>query len=137
MPKVAPSQDATAADTVGGARAATAAVLAWLIPGAGHFYLGRRRRAGLFFLLITGSVLLGASLDGKLQTTFQGLLDSLATVASVGTGLAYFALRFLLGHTGEISSAGYEYGGAFLLTAGLMNLLLVIDSWDIAHGRKV
>ena len=32
--------------------------------------------------------------------------------------------------------AGYEYGFAFLLTAGLMNLLLVIDVWDIANGRK-
>jgi len=32
--------------------------------------------------------------------------------------------------------AGFEYGTAFLLTAGLMNLLLVMDAWDIARGRK-
>ena len=33
-------------------------------------------------------------------------------------------------------AAGYEYGTAFLLTAGLMNLLLVLDAWDIARGKK-
>ncbi len=114
-----------------------AAVLAWLVPGAGHFYLGRRRRAGLFFLLIMTSVVLGARLEGKLQTAFQGLLESLATLASIGTGISYLVLRFVVGYSGDVSSAGYEYGGAFLLTAGLMNLLLVIDCWDIAQGRKV
>jgi hypothetical protein len=30
----------------------------------------------------------------------------------------------------------YEYGCAYLLTAGLMNLLLMLDAWDIAVGRK-
>ena len=136
MPKAAPSQDSTP-DPAGGSTAFVAALLGWLVPGAGHFYLGRRRRAGLFFLLIMTSIVLGTRLDGKLQTTFQGLLDSLATVASLGMGVAYPILRFILGHSGDISAAGYEYGGAFLLTAGLMNLLLVIDCWDIAHGRKV
>ena len=33
-------------------------------------------------------------------------------------------------------SQGYEYGAAFMLTAGLMNLLLILDAWDIAKGRK-
>ena len=31
---------------------------------------------------------------------------------------------------------GFEYGTAFLLTAALMNLLLILDAWDIARGRK-
>jgi hypothetical protein len=30
----------------------------------------------------------------------------------------------------------YEYGSTFLLTAGLMNLLLILDAFDIASGRK-
>jgi hypothetical protein len=28
------------------------------------------------------------------------------------------------------------YGTAYLLTAGLMNILLILDVWDIAKGRK-
>ena len=30
----------------------------------------------------------------------------------------------------------YEYGSTFLLTAGLMNILLILDAFDIASGRK-
>jgi hypothetical protein len=35
-----------------------------------------------------------------------------------------------------ILSPTYEYGCAYLLTAGLMNLLLILDAHDIARGRK-
>ena len=31
----------------------------------------------------------------------------------------------------------YEYGNAFLIVAGLLNLLVVIDAYDIAHGPQV
>jgi len=30
----------------------------------------------------------------------------------------------------------YEYGNAFLIVAGLLNMLVVVDAWDIALGRK-
>lgn len=136
MPKVAPPQE-DSSEKAADSSAFIASALGWLVPGAGHFYLKRRRRASLFFLLVMTSIILGARLDGKLYMTFDRLLDTFATVASFGSGLAYLVLRFVLGHTGDVSAAGYEYGGAFLLTAGLMNLLLVIDCWDIARGRKV
>jgi hypothetical protein len=43
-------------------------------------------------------------------------------------------LRFVLGYEGDVRSVGFEYGSTFLITAGLMNLLLVFDSWDVARG---
>ncbi len=30
----------------------------------------------------------------------------------------------------------YEYGNTFILVDGLMNLLVVIDAYDVALGRK-
>ncbi len=54
----------------------------------------------------------------------------------MGMGVPYFLLRLVFGYHGDLLSATYEYGSAFLLTAGLMNLLVVLDAWDIAHGRK-
>ena len=30
----------------------------------------------------------------------------------------------------------YEYGNTFLIVAGLLNALVVIDAFDIAMGRK-
>ena len=41
-----------------------------------------------------------------------------------------------LGPHGDVTSITYEYGTTFTLTAGLMNLLLVLDVFDIAQGRK-
>ena len=114
-----------------------AAVLAWLVPGAGHVYLGRRARGLAYLLLVATSLVIGWSLHGRLWTPTPGEpLSMLATLGSMGMGVAYFVLRYAMGYTGDILSPGFEYGSAFLLTAGLMNLLLVLDALDIARGKK-
>jgi TM2 domain-containing membrane protein YozV len=119
-------------------RTVVSMILAWMVPGAGHFYLGRRGRAVAFFVIVTFMFLIGLSLDGGLYTivTSSGSwLKMLATVASMGSGLLYF-IAWRIGVPGDIVSATFEYGSAFTLTSGLMNLLLVIDCHDIASGRK-
>jgi len=111
--------------------------VAWLVPGAGHFLLGRRGRGVAFFLLVLAAVVTGFLLNGNLYRVLPDQpLTILATLGSMGMGAPYFFLRFYLGYQGDLTSVGYEYGTAFLLTAGLMNLLLVMDAWDIARGRK-
>ena len=115
-----------------------AMILAWLIPGLGHYYLGLRRRAGAFAVIIVVTFVLGLSFQGRLYSVEQGQpLTILATFAVFGTGLLNLAARlFSENPGGTILSVTYEYGCAYLLTAGLMNLLLVLDAWDIATGRK-
>jgi hypothetical protein len=114
-----------------------AAVVAWLVPGAGHWYLGRRGRALAFLGLVAASLALGVALHGNLYRPLPGQpLTYLATLGCMGMGLPYFLLRYLAGYAGEVIAPGYEYGTAFILTAGLMNLLLVLDAWDIALGKK-
>jgi TM2 domain-containing membrane protein YozV len=118
-------------------RALLAAALAWLLPGAGHFYLGRRRRAVAFLLLVAASLLLGCAFDGKLwRIVANEPLSVLGTLGSMGVGPAYFVLRYGLDYHGDPVAPGFEYGSAFLLTAGLMNLLLILDAWDITRGSK-
>lgn len=41
-----------------------AGILAWLIPGAGHWYQGRRTKAVLFFVCIVGTFIYGLWLGG-------------------------------------------------------------------------
>ena len=111
-------------------------VLALLVPGAGHFYLGRRPRAITFFAIIIVLFVIGLSIDGRLYTVQQGsALSLLATAGSMGAGL-FYVLGRAFGPAGDIHSITFEYGTAFTLTAGLLNLLLVLDSFDIAEGRK-
>jgi len=117
-------------------RTITAMVLAYLVPGGGHLYLGRRARAAGFFCIIITLFILGLALDGRLYWPEPGsFLSLLATIGSMGGGLMYFLGR-MFGPTGDITSITFEYGTAFTLTAGLMNLLLVLDCFDIAESRK-
>ena len=115
-----------------------AAVLAWVFPGFGHLYLGRRRTALLYVAIVTVTFLLGLSFQGRLYTIDSSQpLTILATFAVSGAGLLNIAARFLSDNPGgAILAPTYEYGCAYLLTAGLMNLLLMLDAWDIASGRK-
>ena len=115
----------------------TLAVMAWLIPGGGHFMLGRRGVAVVFLLIVLSSLGIGLLLDGNLYRIVPNRpLTVLATLACMGLGAPYFLLRFLFDYQGDIVAQGYEYGTAFVLTAGLMNLLLILDTMDIATGKK-
>ncbi len=113
-------------------------VLAWLVPGLGHFILGRRKTGIAFGAIVTLTFLAGISFQGRLYTVEAGQpLTMLATFAVYGSGILNLAARALSDNPGgAILSTTYEYGCAYLLTAGLMNLLLVLDAWDLATGKK-
>ena len=119
-------------------RTVTAVILAYLIPGAGHLYLGRRARGLIFFAIVVVMFLIGISIDGELYTFARAsgsLLRVLAALGTAGAGLMYFVSLFTGVH-GDITSITYEHGTAFAITAGLMNLLLMLDAFDIAEERK-
>jgi TM2 domain-containing membrane protein YozV len=120
-------------------RAVVSMLLAWAIPGSGHLYLGRRGRGLAFFAIVVAMFAVGASIDGGLYTiaTSRGsLLRMLASYASMGSGFLYFLASRIGANAGNVVSDTFEYGSTFMLTAGLMNLLLVLDCFDIASGRK-
>jgi hypothetical protein len=120
-------------------RAVVSMLLAWAIPGSGHLYLGRRGRGIVFFAIVVTMFVVGLAIDGGLYTlaTSRGSwLRVMASYASMGSGFLYF-LASRIGAAGNVVSSTFEYGSTFMLTAGLMNLLLVLDCYDIANGRKV
>jgi uncharacterized membrane protein YdfJ with MMPL/SSD domain len=119
-------------------RALAAMVLAYLGPGAGHFYLGRRALAAAFCAIVAVLFLAGLAVDGSLYLISEArgsILNTLASLGSMGSGALYFVAK-AKGPHGSISSATFEYGRMFTLSAGLMNLVLVLDCYDIAVGRK-
>ncbi len=71
-----------------------AMALAWLIPGLGHYYLGRRRTAVAFAVIVVLTFLAGLSFQGRLYSIEQGQpLTVLATFAVWGAGLLNIAAR--------------------------------------------
>jgi hypothetical protein len=109
---------------------------AWAIPGCGHLWL--KRRKGIVFLVALPLMFaIGLALDGRLFPFEPSQpLVALAAIADVGIGIPFFIARSLGYGAGRVVSVTYEYGNAFLIVAGLMNLLVVIDAFDIAAGRK-
>jgi hypothetical protein len=119
-------------------RTFVAMLLAYLLPGAGHFFLGRRGRAAAFFAIVVTLFVLGLWLNAVLYTLANSnreIIGILAAIGSMGSGALYLFGR-MLGPAGDFRSLTFEYGRMFTLTAGVMNLLLVIDCYDIAVGRK-
>ena len=115
-----------------------AVLLAYLVPGAGHLYLGRRGRAITFFCIVVLMFLIGIVIDGDLYTLGHSngsILRLLAALGSLGAGVIYWIAN-AMGVHGDVTSITFEHGTAFTITAGLMNLLLMLDVFDIAQGRK-
>ncbi len=111
--------------------------VAWLVPGLGHLLLGRRLRAAVFAGVISVAFAVGIALRGELILPRPGdPLSVLAAVASLGNGCLFFLAKALGLGDGVVTAAGYEFGNTFLLTAGMMNLLLILDVHDIVVGHK-
>lgn len=137
-----------------------AGVLAWLLPGLGHLYLGKKRRAAAFFLLVGGAFSLGLVCSGNLAvvddlrapvlTKLQVMADlAMGPVEPVARRAIYGELIYENPRPGarvlppplekrrERSLHRWSlYGSSYLLAAGLMNMLLIFDAWDIGIGRK-
>jgi hypothetical protein len=93
---------------------------------------------GIVFLLALPSMFfIGLALGGRLFpfTPAQPLV-ALAAVADVGVGFTYVAARVVGWGAGNVTWATYEYGNTFLIVAGLLNFLVIVDVYDIALGRK-
>ena len=109
----------------------------WAVPGAAHFWLGRRSKGLIFVVALPLMFVFGLALQGRLfPFQLSELLVCLAAFAEIGIGAVYFLASGLGYGAGNVRAVTYEYGNAFLIVAGLLNLLVGIDAYDIACGRK-
>ena len=156
---MAAQRDEAAVTMDAGTRARILGAIAagWLVPGFGHVLIGRVRRGLIFGAIVWFCFAFGLMHDGRLalRDTKQPFLTSLQVVANLGVGpvdlvarlVVYGAPVYRLPHptaprAREIGETFREraksgvsiYGTAYLWTAGLMNLLLLFDIWDV--GRK-
>ena len=110
---------------------------AWAIPGAGHLWLGRRRKGIVFLIVLPLMFLIGLQLEGRIfPLELSEPLVALAAVADFGLGVPWFVARFMGAGHGTVTAVTYEYGNSFLIVAGLLNFLVMLDAFDIAMGRK-
>lgn len=118
-----------------------AVVLGWVIPGGGHMFLKRGGRGMLILASVSLLFLLGLMMRGALFAPQSG--DLLTTVIYYGgfigntlAGLPYFCAKWLGYAQVDIAGHTHDYGTKFLVAAGLLNLLAMVDAFEIATGRK-
>jgi hypothetical protein len=112
-------------------------ITAWIVPGAGHLWLGRRQKGLVFLVILPLMFALGLLLNGRLfPFELSQPLVCLAAFATLGNGVPYFIATALDLGAGVVTAASYEYGNTFLIVSGLLNMLVVLDAFDIAKGRK-
>lgn len=111
--------------------------LAWLIPGAGHLIAGRRQKGLIFLVALPLMFGIGLWLQGRLfPLEISDPLVFLGAIANRGIGAPYFIAKLMDAGAGTVTAVSYEYGNTFLMTAGLLNFLVILDAFDIAMGRK-
>jgi hypothetical protein len=112
-------------------------VAAWLIPGLGHLLLKRSWRALILFASIMIMFALGLAMQGQMfSTSSASYLEVLGHYGELCVGLAMPAARFFGYAGGDPFFVSSDFGTAYLVAAGMLNALAVLDCFDIAMGRK-
>ena len=111
--------------------------VAWALPGAGYLLLGRRRTGLILLAALPLMFAIGLGLHGRLFPFDTGQpLVTLQALAELGMGVPYLCARLLGWAEGRVVAETYEHGNTFLVVAGLLNVLMMLDACDIARGRK-
>ena len=102
-----------------------------------HVWLGRRQKGAVFFVVLCLMFAIGLMLHGRIfPFELSEPLVALAAIADVGLGGPWVLARMAGAGGGLVTATTYEYGNTFLIVAGLLNFLVVLDAFDIAMGRK-
>jgi hypothetical protein len=117
-------------------------LVAWLVPGSGHLLLRRYGRAGIIFLTIALTFCAGLLMRGPMFHP-GGATDVLSRVIQYGgfigdllNGLFYFIATGLGYAAPDVAGFGPEYGSKLIVAAGLLNVLAMVDAYEIATRQK-
>src|SRR6266481_6320010 len=99
--------------------------LGWLVPGGGHFLLKRTGRALLLAASITCMFALGLAMRGAMFKPQSG---------DIASGILYLLTTWLGYSQPDVAGQVHDYGTKFLVTAGLLNVLAMVDAYEIAGG---
>jgi hypothetical protein len=123
----------------------------WLVPGAGYWMINQKTRAKALFCVTAGFSLLAwlelayGAVDGVRGGVYTPQLSplqwmpTLGAAATAGVGPLYSLFAWAFGGTAAepVRNLTQEYGATYIMVAGLLNWLCLIDIFDRTTGRWV
>lgn len=118
-----------------------AIAVGWLVPGGGHFLLKRNGRGILLLISITSMFLCGLMMRGAMFEPQSGdllttLINTGGFIGDLASGVLYLLTVWLGYNQPDVAGHVHDYGTKFLVSAGLLNILALVDVFEIAAGRK-
>lgn len=119
---------------VGARSPIVAAVLAWVVPGLGHWYLGEKRRAIILFVVLTTTFWGGVAVGGVRSTVTPRENGAWIAAQLCAGSNAIVALGF---HSVAVRNHGDEFKAPWPASTisvvyagitGLLNLLVILDA---------
>jgi hypothetical protein len=113
----------------------------WVVPGGGHFLQKKTGRGALILASVGLMFLFGMFMRGMMFTPEKGdilttLINYGGFVCDIASGAFYFASAMFGYAAPDLPGAVHDYGTKFLVTAGLLNILAMVDAYEIAKGKK-
>ncbi|HUS74243.1 MAG TPA: DUF6677 family protein [Sedimentisphaerales bacterium] len=113
-------------------------LLAWLVPGAGHFVLKEKKRSIIIFVTIVLTFCVGIYIGSIGVINLFGATPWYVVGAQVMNSPIVLALGHLTrGGAYPVHGWPNEIGQIYTSTAGLLNLLCVVNAVYLAHLRGV
>jgi hypothetical protein len=113
-----------------------AAVAGWLVPGAGHLLLGKWGKAIGYFVAVAALAVIGLRMRGDVFTSGGDAFGMLGFLADLGAGVFYFLAHTINAAGPDVSVAAGDYGTRLIATAGVLNLLCVLEAYQIGLARE-
>ena len=114
-----------------------AAVAGWIVPGLGHLVLKRWSKAAVYFVCVGALACAGLAMRGGVfGASAEDLFDRLGFFADLGAGAFYFLAHQIQPLGGDVAHATGDYGTRLFAAAGMLNLLTVLDAYDIGRGSE-
>jgi len=111
--------------------------LAWIFPGLGHFLQKRILKGVVFLSGILSLLILGLIMKGQIGFLYDYQpLTIIRFLGSLGSGVLYFLLKLTGLGAGNIGAVSFDYGSAYLISAGLLNYLIAFNAYRIAKGMR-
>jgi len=117
--------------------AVVAGAVGWLVPGLGHLFLRRWTKAVIYFLCVGTLAVVGLRMQGEVFTAGGAdIFDRLGFFAELSSGAFYFLAHSINPAGADISRAAGDYGTRLFATAGVLNLLCVLEALHIGFDRE-